>query len=95
MSTNIATATGTPPNFLRRRYKGAIDYVLVNSAPLSKEFFDANNAAQVAVDEDKINAMGMGLIKADLISDTDAGRHAPDKLCKAVIDIIYKFGKRH
>ena len=67
----------------------------MDSSPLSKEFLDANNASQVEVDEDKINAMGMGLIKSDLISDTDAGRHDPDKLCKAVIDIIYKFGKRH
>ena len=93
--TDNYTASAHAKAILDHAGKGAIDYVLVNSAPLPQEFLDANNAAQVEVDEDKINAMGMGLIKSDLISDTDAGRHDPDKLCKAVIDIIYKFGKRH
>lgn len=68
---------------------GAIDYVLVNSAPVPKEFCAEINAAPVVVDEEKINALGCGLIKADLISETDAGRHDPDKLCKAVMKIIY------
>ena len=93
--TDNYTASAHAKAILDHAGKGAIDYVLVNSAPISQEFLDATNAAPVEVDEDKINAMGMDLIKADLISDTDAGRHDPDKLCKAVIDIIYKFGKRH
>ena len=69
--------------------RGAIDYVLVNSAPIPKVFCEENGSQPVEVDEEKINALGCGLIKADLISDTDAGRHDPDKLCKAVMKIIY------
>jgi len=34
----------------------------------------------------------MGLIKADLVSNTEFGRHDPDKLCAAVMKIIYSFG---
>ncbi len=72
--------------------KGAIDYVLVNSAPIPEKFI--GEAKPVVVDEDKINALGCGLIKADLISETDAGRHDPDKLCKAVMKIIYDMNPR-
>ena len=75
--------------------KGAIDYVLVNSAPIPKAFLENTNATPVEVDEDKINALGMGIVKADLISATDAGRHDPDKLCKAVIKMIYELGKKN
>ena len=48
------------------------------------------NAKPVIVDEDKINALGMGLVKADLISATDAGRHDPYKLCAAAMKMIYE-----
>ena len=68
--------------------RGAIDYVLVNSAPIPENFC-TGESQPVEVDEEKINALGCGLIKEDLISDTDAGRHDPDKLCKAVMKIIY------
>ena len=68
--------------------QGTIDYVLVNSKPIPQEFLDKTGAQSVKVDEDKINALGMGLIKADLMSETDAGRHDPEKLCRAVMKII-------
>ncbi|MBE8950667.1 MAG: hypothetical protein SR3Q1_08745 [Quinella sp. 3Q1] len=34
------------------------------------------------------------LIKADLMSATEIGRHDPDKLCAAVMKIIYSLGGR-
>ena len=70
--------------------KGVIDYVLVNSAEVPEEMCRELGAEAVVVDEDKINALGMGLIKADLISSTEAGRHDPDKLCSAAMKIIYE-----
>ncbi len=72
--------------------RGAIDYVLVNSAPIIKKPDDGSEP--VEVDEEKINALGCGLIKEDLISETDAGRHDPDKLCKAVMKIIYDMSSK-
>ncbi len=73
---------------------GTIDYVLVNSAPVPKDFCEKNGVIPVEVDEDKINALGCGLIKADLISETNAGRHDPDKLCKEVMKIIYEMSPK-
>ena len=75
--------------------RGVIDYVLVNSAPVPEEFCKKMGAMAVEVDEEKINALGCGLIKADLISAEDPGRHDPDKLCKAVIKIIYEMSPKY
>ena len=49
-------------------------------------------ATPVEIDEDKVNALGCGLIKADLMSAKEIGRHDPDKLCAAVMKIIYSMG---
>lgn len=73
---------------------GAIDYVLVNSTPIPEEMWKGTGSTPVEIDEDKINALGMGLIKADLMSTTEIGRHDPDKLCAAVMKIIYSLGNR-
>ena len=94
---NVMTQPGETDNYtaadhakaiLDHAGQGVIDYVLVNSKPIPQEFLDKTGAQAVEVDEDKINAMGMGLIKADLMSETDAGRHDPEKLCQAVMKII-------
>ena len=74
--------------------KGVIDYVLVNSAPIPESMWRGTGAKPVEIDEDKVNALGMGLIKADLMSTTEVGRHDPDKLCAEVMKIIYGFGGR-
>ena len=91
--TDNYTASAHAKAILDHAGKGVIDYVLVNSAPVPQKFI--SSAKPVEVDEDKISAMGMGLIQKDLISDTDVGRHDPDKLCKAVMKIIEDFGKRN
>ncbi len=96
---NVMTQPGETDNYsasahakaiLDHTGRGAIDYVLVNSAPIPKNFCEEGGSQPVEVDEEKINALGCGLIKADLISETDSGRHDPDKLCKAVMKIIYE-----
>jgi len=94
---NVMTQPGETDNYtafdhvkaiLDHTGHGAIDYVLVNSSPIPKDFLDKTGAQAVTVDEDKINALGCGLIKADLLSEVDAGRHDPEKLCRAVIKIV-------
>ena len=75
--------------------RGVIDYVLVNSAPISEEMCEELKAKPVIIDEDRINTLGMGLVKADLISETDAGRHDPYKLCAAVMKMIYELQPDH
>ena len=96
---NVMTQPGETDNYtasmhakaiLEHAGRGVIDYVLVNSAPISEEMCKELNAKPVIVDEDKINALGMGLVKADLVSETDAGRHDPYKLCAAVMKMVYE-----
>lgn len=96
---NVMTQPGETDNYTASMHakaildhagRGVIDYVLVNSAPISDEMCKELNAKPVIVDEDKINALGMGLVKADLISETDAGRHDPYKLCAAAMKMIYE-----
>ena len=72
--------------------RDAIDFVLVNSAPISpemQEFYAAKGAYPVEVDEDALNALGVGFVKADIISETDVIHHDPDKLSRAVMRMIY------
>lgn len=71
--------------------KGIIDFMLVNSAPISKEmkaYYAKEGAAPVVVDETAINALGIGFVKADIINQKEVIRHDPDKLCKNVMKIV-------
>ena len=72
--------------------RGAIDFVLVNSREISPEmkaFYAEEGAYPVEVDEEAINALGVGVVKADIINETDVIRHNPDKLCKSVMKMVY------
>ena len=100
---NVLTQPGETDNYTAAQHAkaildhtghGVIDYVLVNSVPIPEEMWRGTGAKPVEIDEDKVNALGMGLIKADLMSETQVGRHDPDKLCAAVMKIIYSLGSR-
>ena len=72
--------------------KGIIDYMLVNDAPISVEmqdFYAAKGAYPVEVDEEAINALGVGFVKADIINENEVIRHDPDKLSRAVMNMVY------
>ena len=73
--------------------KGVIDYMLVNSTPISSDmqaFYAKKGAYPVEVDEDAINALGVGFVKADIINETDVIRHDPDKLSRSVMQMVYR-----
>ncbi|MBQ6298507.1 MAG: YvcK family protein [Selenomonadaceae bacterium] len=100
---NVLTQPGETDNYTAAQHakaildhtgQGAIDYVLVNSTPIPENMWQGTSAKPVEIDEDKVNALGCGLIKADLMSTTEIGRHDPDKLCAAVMKIIYSMGGR-
>ena len=79
---------------LRHAGRGAIDFMLVNNAPIAdalREKYAAEGIMPVAVDEAQINALGIGFVAADIISQTDAVRHDPDKLSRNVMRMIYDF----
>lgn len=73
--------------------RGIIDFMLVNSAPISKTlqaYYAEEGAYPVEVDEQAINDLGVGFVKADIINETNVIRHDPDKLCRAVMDMVYR-----
>lgn len=70
----------------------AIDYVIVNSTPVPaalKAKYAEAGAYPVEVDEQELSKLGVGLIKADLITADDALHHDPKKLCDAVMRVVY------
>ncbi len=72
--------------------RGVIDYMLVNSKPLSddiKRYYAKEGAHPVVIDEDEINALGIGFIRADIINETDVIRHDPGKLARSVMKMVY------
>lgn len=101
---NVLTQPGETDNYTAAQHAkaildhtghGAIDYVLVNSTPIPETMWRGTGATPVKIDEEKVNALGMGLIKADLMSESEVGRHDPNKLCAAVMKIIYSMGGRN
>ncbi|MGM9540955.1 gluconeogenesis factor YvcK family protein [Anaerovibrio sp.] len=73
--------------------RNAVDYVIVNSTPVPedlKQKYAETGAYPVVVDEDVLNALGVGVIKADLITDHDAIHHDPKKLAESVMRVVYE-----
>jgi len=77
--------------------KGAIDFMLVNDHPISRdmrEFYAEKGAYPVEIDEEAINALGIGFVKADIINESDVIRHDPDKLSRVVMQTVMKMTGR-
>ena len=67
--------------------------MLVNSTPISSDmqvFYAKKGSYPVEVDEEAINALGVGFVKADIINETDVIRHDPDKLSRSVMQMVYR-----
>lgn len=72
--------------------RNAVDYVIVNSTPVPedlKQKYAETGAYPVLVD-DALNQLGVGIIKADLITSKDAIHHDPKKLCDSVMRVVYE-----
>lgn len=97
---NIMTQTGETNNYSASDHAGAIykytknnflDYVLVNTSKAPLELankYEKEKAFQVAVDEEKIEKMGLKLVKANLMSTRNYLRHEPDKLARVIMRIF-------
>ncbi len=73
--------------------RNAVDYVIVNSTPVPenlKQKYAEKGAYPVLVDDDELNKLGVGVIKADLITSKDAIHHDPKKLCDSVMRVVYE-----
>lgn len=72
---------------------GLIDYVIVNTQEITREFSDKykkENAYPVLSDSENIRKMGYKVIEDDVVSATDHVRHNSEKLSKIIIDLINK-----
>ena len=72
---------------------GLIDYVLVNVqevAPHLREIYAAQGAYPVVPDIETIESLGVKVIKANLISETNLVRHDPLKLSRTIMGMVYK-----
>lgn len=97
---NVMTQPGETDNYTASMHakaiidhagRGVIDYMLVNSTPISpiiEAEYAKKGAYPVRVDEEAINALGIGFVKADIINETNVIRHDPDKLCRAVMHMV-------
>ena len=73
--------------------RNAVDYVIVNSTPVPedlKQKYAETGAYPVVVDDDALNQLWVGIIKADLITSKDAIHHDPKKLCDSVMRVVYE-----
>lgn len=72
---------------------GIIDYVVVNAQDVAenlREVYANQGAYPVVADTELIEAMGIKVVKANLISETNLVRHDPVKLSRTIIAMIYK-----
>ena len=72
--------------------RGVVDYVIVNSAPIPPDIarkYRAKGSVPVKVDADELHRLGVGFVRADIVSKTDAGHHDPAKLTREVVNMIY------
>lgn len=70
-----------------------IDYVVVNSqkvAPELQGLYAQQGAYPVAVDVPALESLGVRVVEANLISETNLVRHDPVKLSRTIMSMVYK-----
>lgn len=73
--------------------EGIVDYVIVNTQTVAeeqKERYDEQGAQAVLADFVALKALGVKVVGADIISEADLVRHDPLKLCRVLMNTIYK-----
>ena len=72
---------------------GVIDYIVVNNHNVAVDLqqkYAKQGAYPVEADVEAIEAMGIKVFQADVISETDWVRHDPLKLSRTIVSMIYK-----
>lgn len=71
---------------------GIIDYVVVNSQDVAQSLrstYASQGAYPVMADAEAIESMGVKVVEANIISETNLVRHDPVKLSRTIISMIY------
>lgn len=99
---NIMTENGETDNYTAADHISVItshigdqifDYVVVNNGFIDQERLDRylqERAVPVAPSVEELKQMGVEVIAADLVSDTEVAWHDPDKLAKVIFDTLYR-----
>jgi 2-phospho-L-lactate transferase/gluconeogenesis factor (CofD/UPF0052 family) len=69
------------------------DYVVVNNGFIDQERLDRylqELAVPVAPSVPELQKLGIEVIEADLVSDTEVAWHDPHKLAKVIFDTLYR-----
>lgn len=70
-----------------------IDYVVVNVqgvAPALQEVYSLQGAYPVVADMDNLRGLGVNIVEANLISETNLVRHDPVKLSRTIMRMVYE-----
>jgi uncharacterized cofD-like protein len=99
---NVMTQPGETDGYTASRHvqaiidhvgPGLIDYVVVNGqevAPGLQETYARQGAYPVAVDTEALEALGVKVVKANLISETMLVRHDPVKLSQTIMEMVFR-----
>ncbi|EAX46509.1 protein of unknown function UPF0052 and CofD [Thermosinus carboxydivorans Nor1] len=99
---NVMTQPGETDGYTASRHvqaifdhvgPGVIDYVVVNVQEVAESLqntYARQGAYPVLADIEAIEAMGVKVIGANLISETNLVRHDPVKLSRTIVDLVYK-----
>ncbi len=99
---NVMTQPGETDGYTASRHvqaiidhvgPGVIDYVVVNDQEVAshlREVYARQGAYPVAVDAEKIEALGIKVMKANLISETILVRHDPVKLSRVIMAMVFR-----
>ncbi|MDD4601768.1 Gluconeogenesis factor [bioreactor metagenome] len=97
---NVMTQPGETDNYTASQHVKAIldhagpviDYVVVNSQDVAHSLratYASQGAFPVLADTEAIEAMGVKVVEANIISETNLVRHDPVKLSRTIISMIY------
>ena len=98
---NVMTQPGETDDFTASRHvqtifdhvgSGIIDYVVVNVqgvAPALQQVYALQGAFPVAADIEELRSMGVNVVEADLISQTNLVRHDSVKLSRTIMNMVY------
>ena len=99
---NVMTQPGETDGYTASRHvkaildhvgPGVIDYVLVNGQGVAeelKEKYAGQGAYPVVPDAAQIEAMGIKVMQADVISETNLVRHDPVKLSRTIMSMVFE-----
>jgi uncharacterized cofD-like protein len=75
----------------RHGLAGTIDAILVNDRPVSAQMvrsYERYGAAPVVVDDDRLKAVGVKIVRAPIAAESDVVRHDSERLAQALMRLV-------